>query len=115
MKENLTNEIKETFSQCKDWLKLEVEYTKFTVAEKLTMLMSALIIGAVCLLLGIVALILLAFALVEVFKLFMPIGLAFLSVAGIVCVLIIILYLLRKPLLLNPVAKLITKLFFEKQ
>ncbi|MCM1440453.1 MAG: phage holin family protein [Roseburia sp.] len=95
-------------------MKLEVEYTKFTVAEKLTMLLSALIIGAVCLLLGMVALILLAFALVEVFKLFMPLGLAFLSVAGIVCVLTLILYLVRKPILLNPIARLITKLFFEK-
>lgn len=114
MKETLSEEIKEIFTQSKDWVKLEVEYAKLTVAEKLTVLMSALVIGAVCLLLGIVVLIMLAFALVEVFKMFMSAGFAFLSVGGIICIMILFLYLMRKPLLLDPIAKLITRLFIEK-
>lgn len=114
MKDNLSSELKDIFTQSKTWLKLEIEYAKLTVAEKLTLLMSALIIGAVCLLLGIVVLILLAFALVEVFKSFMLPGLAFLSVAGIICILILLIYLFRKPILLDPIARLITKLFIEK-
>lgn len=114
MKDNLSSEIKDIFTNGKNWLKLEIEYAKLTVAEKLTMLMSALIIGAVCLLLGIVVLILLAFALVEVFKSFMLPGLAYLSVGGIICILILLIYLLRKPILLDPIARLITKLFIEK-
>lgn len=114
MKDNLSSEIKDIFTNGKNWLKLEIEYAKLTVAEKLTMLMSALIIGAVCLLLGIVVLILLAFALVEVFKSFMLPGLAYLSVGGIICILILLIYLLRKPILIDPIARLITKLFIEK-
>lgn len=114
MKETLSEEIKDIFNQSKAWVSLEIEYAKLTVAEKLTILTSALVIGAVCLLLGIVVLIMLAFALVEVFKIFMPSGFAFLSVGGIICVLIILIYLFRKPILLDPIARLITRLFLEK-
>lgn len=114
MKDNLSSEIKDIFTNGKNWVKLEIEYAKLTVAEKLTMLMSALIIGAVCLLLGMVVLIMLAFALVEVFKSFMLPGLAYLSVGGIICILILLIYLFRKPILLDPIARLITKLFIEK-
>ena len=114
MKQNLTDEIRSIIAQSREWVKLEVEYAKFTTAEKVTMLMSALIIGAVCLLLGVVVLIMLAFALVEVFKLFMAPGLAYLSVGGVICLLILILYLCKKPLLIDPVARLISKIFFDK-
>lgn len=114
MKDKLTDEIKDLFSQGKDWVKLEVEYAKLTVAEKFTILTSAMIIGAVCLLMGMVVLILLAFALVEVFKMLMAPGLAYLSVAGVICILILLLYLLRKPILLNPIARFITRLFINK-
>lgn len=112
MKEKLTEEIKDIFRQSTNWVKLEVEYAKFTIAEKFTMLMSAMIIGAVCLLLGISVLLMLSFALVEVFKSFMDPALAFVAVSGVICILMLLIYLCRKPLLLNPIAKFITKVFF---
>lgn len=114
MKSNLIEEIRSIFDQSKSWLKLELEYAKLTIAEKLTMLMGSLIIGFVALLLGIVVLILLAFSLAEAYKLIMSPALAYLSTAGSVCVLLVIFFLLRKPLLLNPIARLITKIFFDK-
>ncbi len=114
MKEKLTDELKEIFVQGKNWMKLEVEYAKLTLAEKMTMLFSAMIIGAVCLLMGMVVLILLAFALVELFRLMMSPALAYLSSAGVIVVLIVLFYLFRKPLLLNPIARFITRLFISK-
>lgn len=114
MKEKITDEIKEVFLQGKNWLKLEIEYAKLTVAEKFTILLSMLIIGAICLLMGMVVLILLAFALVELFKMMMPPSLAYLTVAGIICVLILLVYFLRKLILLNPIARFITRLFISK-
>lgn len=95
-------------------MKLEVEYAKLTLAEKMTMLFSAMIIGAVCLLMGMVVLILLAFALVELFRLMMSPALAYLSSAGVIVVLIVLFYLFRKPLLLNPIARFITRLFISR-
>lgn len=114
MKEKLTDELKEIFVQGKNWMKLEVEYAKLILAEKMTMLFSAMIIGAVCLLMGMVVLILLAFALVELFRLMMSPALAYLSSAGVIVVLIVLFYLFRKPLLLNPIARFITRLFISK-
>lgn len=113
MKEKLIDEIKDIFAQSTNWIKLEVEYAKFTVAEKFTMLMATLIIGAVCMLLGFAVLLMLAFAGAELFKLFMAPALAYCAMAGVVCVLLLILFLMRRPLLLNPIAKFITRLFFN--
>lgn len=112
MKEKLTDEIRDIFAQTKSWLKLEVDYAKYTVAEKFTILMAMLIIGAICLLMGVVVLVLLALALSRVFMLFLCPALAYLCVAGIICVLILILFLARKPLLFNPISRFITRLFF---
>lgn len=112
MKEKLTDEIKEIINQTTSWAKLEVEYAKFTIAEKFTMLISAFIISAICLLLLLSVLMMLSLALVQVFRSFMDPALAYLSVAGVICLFVIIIYLARKPLLLNPIAKYLTRLFF---
>lgn len=109
----ITEEIRSIFSDGREWLRLEVEYAKLTAAEKVTMLLSALVLGAVCLLMFIVVLILLSFALVDVFKLFLAPGLAYLSVAGVVILLIVLVYLLRRPILEDPLARLISKIFLD--
>ncbi|MDE6295102.1 MAG: hypothetical protein K2M03_03470 [Muribaculaceae bacterium] len=111
----LTDEIRSLFSDGKEWIELEIEYARLTLAEKFTVLLSTLVLGAVCLLMFIVVLMLLSLALVDVFKMFMTAGLAYLSVAGILAVLIFVVYLLRKPLLLNPIARLISKLIVDNK
>lgn len=115
MKLNLIDEFRSIVDQSKTWLKLEMEYMKLTAAEKITMLLGALIIGFVALLLSMVVLIMLALALAEVFKLLMSPGLAYLATAGAICLLLGIFFFLRKPLLMNPIARLITKIFFDKK
>ena len=45
---NMMEEIRSVLQQSKDWIKMEVEYTKLTVAEKLTLLMGTLNLGDVC-------------------------------------------------------------------
>lgn len=115
MKNNLSDSLRKIFEQSKEWLRLEFEYAKLTAAEKITILMGSLIIGFVCLLLGMVVLIMLAFSLAEVFKMLMSPALAYLSTAGAICLLLILLYLFRKQVLLNPIAKLITKVLFDKK
>lgn len=113
MKENMTDSIKSIFANGKRWIELEIEYAKLTAAEKTTVLLSTLIFGAVCLLLGIVVLILLAFALENVFETFLSPALSFLCVAGALFILILLLFFLRKPLLENPISRLISKLILD--
>lgn len=115
MKTSFIDDIRNLVSESKTWVRLEIEYAKLTVAEKATMLLSSLIIGFVCLLLALVVLICFAFALVEVFKWLMCPALAYLTVGGIVCLLLVLFYLFRKPLLLNPIARMLTKIFFDKK
>lgn len=114
MKEKLIDEIKDVISQSKSWLKLEVEYAKLTVAEKVTVLMSTLIIGAVFMMFGMLVLLLLAFALVELFCMMMVPALAYVATAGVIILLLVVFYLLKKPLLLNPIARMLTRIFFDK-
>ena len=114
MKGKLLDEIKELFSQSVNWAKLEVEYLKLTLAEKVIILLGALIMGAVIMRLLLPVIIMFLFALVGVFKLFMPTPLAYLSVGGIVLLILAIVLIFRKQLIINPVAKFISKLFLDK-
>lgn len=113
MKEKFSDSLHSIYENGKRWIELEIEYAKLTAAEKITVLMTTLIFGAVCLLLGMVILILLAFALVNVFQSFLSAALAFLCVAGILVVFVALLFFLRKPLLENPISRLISKLILD--
>lgn len=114
MKAKFTDEIKEIFTQGINWAKLEVEYVKLTAAEKIIILLSTLIIGGICMLLLLPLFIMLLFALVGVFKLFMNPSLAYLTVAGIVAILLVLVYFFRNVLVITPVAKFISRLLLEK-
>lgn len=114
MKSKLTDEIKEIATQSINWAKLEVEYLKLTAAEKLIILMSTMIIGGVIMLLLLPVFIMFLFALVGVFKTFMAPPLAYLSVGGIVLLLTVLIYIFKKQLVINPVARFMTKVILEK-
>lgn len=103
--------MKSVVADLKEWLTLEVEYMKLTAAEKVSVLVSSLILVIVLFIIFMVVLILFSFALVDLFELFMPNALAFVTVGGILLLLIGALYLFRNDLVVNPITKLITKLF----
>lgn len=115
MKDNITNDIKDIYRQSINWLKLETEYVKLTAAEKATVLMSSIVMIAIVLLLATILVALLSLALVGVFEIWMQIGLAYLCAGGVVILLGIIIYLLRKPLIINPIARFVTRLILEKK
>ena len=113
MKNKITEDIKEIFSQSVNWAKLEIEYLKLTAAEKIIILMSAMIMGALFLVLLLPVILMFLFALAQVFISFMPVALAYICVGGIVLLLLGILFLFRNALIINPVAKFISKLILE--
>ncbi len=114
MKQKITEEIKDILTQSVSWAKLEVEYIKLTAAEKLIVLLSTMIILGVLMVLLLPVFIMLLFALADVFKLLMSPALAYLSVAGIVLILIFLLFVFRKTLVIDPVARFMTRLILEK-
>ena len=114
MKGKIIDEIKELFSQSVNWAKLEIEYVKLTAAEKLIILSSALIMGGIFMLLLLPVAIMFLFALVGVFRMFMAPPLAYLTVGGIVLLLLGIIFIFRKQLIINPLAKFISKQLLDK-
>ncbi len=114
MKSKISEDIREVYSQSLTWAKLELEYIKLTAAEKLVVLASSLILGAVLAILLLPIMIMLLLALADVFKLIMAPALAYLSVAGIVILMILAIYLMRRPLVINPVAKFITRVMLDR-
>lgn len=115
MKPKITDEIKELVTQSVNWAKLEVEYLKLTAAEKIIILLSMMVIGVVVLLLLLPAILMFLFALAQVFIDFMPVAVAYVCVGGIVLILLGILVLFRKNLVINPVAKFISKVLLDNQ
>ena len=111
MEKKVGEEMKSVMSEAKEWFSLEVEYLKLTAAEKLSMIVSMTILGVFALILFFVVMIVLAFALVDLFCLMMPHSLACVTVGGILLFIIALLVLLRKPIFVNPVTKLISKMF----
>lgn len=114
MKINFIEEIKRVVEESKTWVQLEVEYAKLTIAEKLTMLLTSLIIGFVCLLLSVVVLIILALAVSELYMMILVPSLAYLATAGSFLVLLLILFMARKQLIITPISRMITKVILGK-
>lgn len=106
-----SNDLKGLFQSGKKWITSEIECLKLTAAEKLSVLISTIILLMVLFIVGLVVLIVFAFALVDLFALFMPHALACVTVGGIFLILVGTLYLLRNVLVISPITKLITKLF----
>lgn len=115
MRLKIVDDIRNIIQEAKGWAELEIEYTKLTLAEKATMLLSTLIIGFICFLLGMVVLLLLGMSIAELYKMLMCPALAYLASAGSVCVLLLAVYLLRRPLLLNPIARMLTRILLDRK
>lgn len=113
MKTKITDELKEMITQGINWAKLEVEYLKLTAAEKIIILLSMMVIGVVVLLLLLPAILMFLFALAQVFIGFMPVAVAYVCVGGIVILFLGLLVIFRKGLVINPVAKFISKVLLD--
>ncbi len=111
---NRTNNIQDLFNQVKKYLKLQKEYIRLELIEKITIVFSVLIIIITTLVLGMVALFYLSLAFAYILS---PIvgGLTF-SFGIIACIhilIILIVLIFKKQLIINPMARFIMKLFSD--
>ena len=110
----IENKYTDLWEELKKFFSLQVDYVKLTAVEKLVVLLSAIALVAVLLILGACVLFYLSFAIV--YLLVDAIGCvwgASLIVSGIFVVPSLIVFAMRKTLILDPVAKFLTKLFFN--
>lgn len=101
------------FAELKNYLKLNVEYAKLTAAEKVTRLLSMMAFVAIVFILGLLAFLFFTIALADLLAI--EVGTA--AAYGILCafyiLLIICVVVFRKPLIINPLSKFMTKLFLS--
>lgn len=102
--------VKLLWDKLKNLLLLKLEYTKLTLAEKLTILMAMAAMFMIGLFIVMIVIFFLSVALSQWIGSELGTAWGSLIVAGIYLVLLAILYALRRPILFNPIAKFITKL-----
>ena len=96
------------------YLRLETDYLKLTVTEKLVKITTSLVFIIMALVTGVFVSLMLSFALAYVFMLFLPGWAAFLCTAGVFVLLLLMFFLLRRPLIMNPISKAVTRTLFKK-
>lgn len=103
------------FVEVKKYLSLQKKYTQLEIAEKMTVLLSTLILVLIVIILGMVALFYMSFTfaywLAPVFGSIMA---SFALITIVIILLIIAVITFRKTLIVNPMAKFIASLFIQE-
>ncbi len=108
-----TNQFKEFISEGKEYLKLRLEYGKLTVTEKLSILLSNLAVGMIGVLLAVIAFFFLSMAAIDWMAGYLGATWSCLIMAGLYLLLIVSLIVFRKPLILNPMARMISRIILK--
>ena len=107
--------IQQLFIEVKKYLSLQKKYTQLEIAEKLTVLLSTLILVLIVIILSMVALFYMSFTfaywLAPVFGRIMA---SFALITTVIILLIIAVITFRKKLIINPMAKFIASLFIQE-
>ncbi len=107
--------LRQLFVELKKYLELQKEYTRLEITEKLTILLSTLIVVLLVICMGMVALFYLSFTLV--YLLAPLVGGSVMSFFLIACfnvLLIVLVLVFRKPLIVNPMTRFLAGLFLDR-
>lgn len=111
---NKTNSLKDLWQEARQWFELNIDYAKLTVAEKLSVLAAAAAVGIVCLLLGVIVLFFLSIAAVYWLSLTgMSVALSYTIMAGFNLLLLVAIFMLRRQIIIDPIAKFISRLILR--
>lgn len=114
---NDSGKVPHTVDRLKELLKrlgaLYVDNAKLTVTEKLTELVSAGVMLVVMLVLGVFGVAFLSGACIELLALMLPLWACYLIMVGVFVALIAALVLLKKKIVVNPIARFISRLVYE--
>ena len=110
--EDYTESLRKFWQETKGYLELQKEYMTLDAAEKLIVLLSAAALGAICLVIGAMALFFLLFALAAwVGQLSGSVALGFLIMGVVLLLLMAVVYFKRKAWIIQPLARLVVGLF----
>lgn len=107
---------KQLFDSIKEHAKLEIEYSKLTLAEKMSILLSRAMIVAILLIFGAGVMLLLLWAFAKwMIALTGSLWLGVLIAAVFVVLLALLVYGYRKQLIINPVTRFVTRLLLTPE
>ena len=114
MTQNSDNQLVALVGALKRLAILYLDNAKLTASEKATELIGALAVGMIVLLFGILAMVFIVIGLAAWLDGYLAPHWTYLIVAGFVIVLVVAAVLLRKPLIYDPVARFLSKLFLDQ-
>lgn len=115
MNESSTTKIRQLIQEVKIYLELQKDYLRLELTEKLTLIISALVLIIALVILGMVVLFFLFISLAHLLAPYVG-GLAgsYAIIAGVVLLIIILIYLLRNKIIVNPIVNLFAKILVNK-
>lgn len=101
------------WDELKDYLKINVEYAKLTAAEKISVFLTAAAVALGIFFLAIIFFFFLSLALVNWLAISIGLAWSYAIMSAFYLLLIGVLIVFRKPLIMNPVAKFVSKLLLK--
>ena len=108
-----SKQIKSIWTEIKETLALHLEYAKLTSTEKLTVLLSMTALALVCLVLSAFVIFLLSTGLMVLLARSTGLFGACMIMAGIYAVLVVLVIVLRRQLIIDPVARFVSHLILK--
>lgn len=97
----------------KRYLGVRVEHIKLLTTEKLSLILSALVLLAIAILLAVIALCYFSVAVVSLLQACVGMVWACVIMGALMLLLLLLIYLLRKPLVLNPIVRLLAGVLLD--
>lgn len=107
------NQINSLWAEIKETFNLNVDYAKFTVAEKLTVFLTVVALAAICFVVVSFMIFFLSIALVNCLATSIGQIWAYFIMFGFYIVLLVVVFVFRKQLIVNPIARFISRLIFK--
>ncbi len=101
------------WADIREYLDLKMEYTKLTLAEKVSILFATFITLTVCFVFSVTILFFLSVAAANWIGEWLGLALAYSIITGFYILLLVVAVVFRRQLIFNPVARLISKLIFK--
>lgn len=113
MQEKISDQLKSIFAEAKETLKLNVDYAKLTASEKLTILFSTCVFGLIAFVLLSLMFFFVSLLIVNIISRGVGLIGAYAIMAGVYVALLVALVLLRRRLIIDPIARAVTRLLFK--
>ena len=114
----MLNDLKENVGKLRSdflsYIQAETDYLKLTAAEKLVRIATTILFGTLIVATIWFMALLMSFALAQFLSNFLPGWAAYLCTAGAFLIFLLLVFLLRKPLIMNPMSKAISRELFKK-